>query len=134
MDATLITNSERHFLCMQDIRIFGDDSGGVCRLDLRSSPFQAQIDFFFDSPALSDFVTQLERLKEHLIGKAWLGNDHEELFIQFDGDGLGHILVSGKLLDSTCGRMQQLAFEFQTDQTALMSFIGDLKAVAAGSL
>ncbi|WP_156226476.1 hypothetical protein, partial [Herbaspirillum chlorophenolicum] len=100
MNATLITNSELNSLCMQDIRIFEDDSGGVCRLDLRSSPFQAQIDFFFDNPVFPDFVAQLERLKDSLVGKARLGNCHEEPFIQFEGDGLGHILVSGKLLDT----------------------------------
>lgn len=128
MNATLLTNSEQNFLEMRDIRVYGDNSGGACVLNLKSSPFQAEIDFFFDYPSLSTFSDQLEFLQKSLVGTAKLGNLHENPYIQFDGDGRGHISVSGKLC-STASRMQHLTFEFETDQTALTPFIDELRAV-----
>lgn len=126
MDATLFTQSDTNSLVMRDIQVFSDDSGGRCNLELRSSPFQAQIEFFFDSPNLSEFADQLKALEFSLLGSARLGNLYEDPFIEFEGDGRGHIRVSGRLQVSG-DHSQQLDFEFSTDQTALGTFVHELK-------
>lgn len=43
---------------------------------------------------------------------------------------LGDVCGEGRRITEQLARLQQLAFEFQTDQTALMPLIDDLKAVA----
>jgi hypothetical protein len=111
---------------MLDIEQFSDDSGGVCNLDVQSSPFQAQIKFFFDNPSLLKFIDQLKNLENSLSGKARLGNMYEDPYIQFEGNGRGHVTVSGKLQVSG-DHSQQLEFEFRTDQTALGPFIHELE-------
>lgn len=52
LDAKLYTQSDINGLRMLDIEQYSDDSGGVCNLDVQSSPFQAQVKFFFDNPSL----------------------------------------------------------------------------------
>ncbi|MES2048489.1 MAG: GNAT family N-acetyltransferase [Pseudomonadota bacterium] len=126
MDATLKTQSEENSLSMHDIEIFSDGSGGRCDLNLRSLPFQAQITFYFDCPSLSEFADQLRALEFSLIGTARLGNLYEEPYVEFEGNGRGGVKVSGRLQVSG-DHIQQLDFEFSTDQTALGSFIYELK-------
>lgn len=126
LDATLKTQSDKNSLCMRDIEVFSDGSGGRCNLELKSFPFQAQVQFYFGVPSLSEFSDQLRALEVSLLGKARLGNLYEEPYLEFEGDGHGHITVSGTLQVSG-NHTQQLDFEFGTDQTALGTFAHELK-------
>jgi len=126
MDAILNTQSENCALSMKEIKIFADGSGGVCELEVLSSPFSAAITFFFDYPYLNEFVNALESIEETLLGEAKLGQKYEDPYIYFYGNGFGHVLVSGLL--SICGEhTQKLEFSFKTDQTALKQFIIGLR-------
>jgi hypothetical protein len=58
---------------------------------------------------------------------------YEDPYIQFEGNGRGHVTVSGKL-QVTGDHMQQLEFEFRTDQTALGPFIQELEAAMLPAL
>jgi len=126
--ATLFTQDEDDGLEMHDIKHHGDKPGGSFELDLRSSPFQAQIKFYFDDSTLRDFIKNLKKLEESLRGKVRLGNIYEQPYVQFEGNGMGHITVSGKLV-SNDHWMQKLDFNFKTDQTALGPFIKDLDVI-----
>jgi hypothetical protein len=107
---------------MRGIEVFSDGSGGCCELELKSFPFQALVTFFFDDPSLSEFSDRLRALEFSLLGSARLGNLYEEPYLEFVGNGRGQIKVSGRLQVSG-DHIQQLDFEFSTDQTALGSFI-----------
>ena len=125
MDAILNTQSENCALSMREIEIFSDGSGGVCELEVLSSPFSGAITFFFDHPYLNEFVNALESIQETLVGEAKLGQQYEDPYIYFHGNGLGHVLVSG-LLCIYGEHSQKLEFSFKTDQTALKQFITGL--------
>ena len=130
MDAVLATHSKTHALAMRDIKLFADGSGGMCSLDLISTPFTAATGFTFDYPPMTDFIERLAALQESLVGEARLGQQYEEPFVLFSGDGRGHITVSGVLGDYG-DHIQRLEFEFTTDQTALGPFVQDLRNLAA---
>ena len=126
MDAILNTQSEECALSMREIKIFSDGSGGCCELEVLSAPFSAAITFFFDYPYLNEFINKLDNIRITLVGEAKLGQQYEEPFIYFQGNGLGHILVSG-LLSIYSEHTQKLEFSFKTDQTALAQFIVGLR-------
>lgn len=127
MDAELFTQSETCSLLMRGIELFCDGSGGHCQLDVKSHPFQGQVVFFFDNPSLIEFADQLAELERTLLGRVRLGNVYEDPYIEFEGNGRGHVVVRGTLC-VTGDHMQQLDFEFKTDQTALGPFIHQLRS------
>ena len=130
MDAVLATHSETCAFAMRDVELFAGARGGMCNLQLISTLFSASTRFTFDYPSLPDFIQHLAALEQRLEGEARLGQQFEEPFVLFRGDGLGHITVSGVLVDYG-DQSQRLEFEFTTDQTALGPFIQTLRDVIA---
>jgi len=130
MDAILNTQSAECALSMREIKIFSDGSGGFCQLEVLSAPFSAEIKFFFDYPYLHEFIVALECIEATLVGEAKLGQQYEDPYIYFYGNGLGHIFVSG-LLSVYGDHTQKLEFSFKTDQTALAQFISGLHKAAS---
>jgi hypothetical protein len=128
MDALLYTQTESCGLAMRELELFKDNSGGVCYLEVVSKPFSVATDFFFDTHSLKDFVKNLEEIEINFVGEAKLGLEYEEPYILFRGDRLGHVKVSGLLID-TRENMQKLEFSFQTDQTSLRPFIANLREI-----
>ena len=128
MDA-ILHKSEAYGLKMKDIKMFSDGSGGVCDLVVTSMPFTGSFRFFFDYPSLPEFTENLEAIKRNLRGEATLGQQFEESYVRFYGNGLGHITVSGLLAEHK-EQTQKLQFSFVTDQTALGPFINDLNEAA----
>jgi hypothetical protein len=126
MDAELRTNSDTNALALREITFFESGSGGSCRLEIKAGPFSATWKFVFDFPPLGEFISKLASLEQTLTGEARLGLQYEEGHISFRGSGLGHVTVSG-LLVQYGGHTQKLQFSFSTDQTALAPFIRGLQ-------
>jgi hypothetical protein len=129
MDIELATGIADRCLVLRACRPYGKGDFG-CLLSVRSGYFGADIDFYFERYALESFVTELQSLNASLKGRAQLKPEHEDPYIQFEGDGLGHIKVSGKLLQLGPD-FQTLEFEFRADQTCLTPFIDALQNLAA---
>jgi hypothetical protein len=102
-----------------------DDEGYKCQLNLMSKPFAAEIEFWFDLVSAKGVVKCLENIHEKPREEAKLGFRYEQPYIQFKGDGLGHIEVSGLLVDGP--PFQRLEFTFQSDQTLISGFLAELK-------
>jgi hypothetical protein len=129
MDVVLRTNAENTGLNLRCVELYRDGSGGGCLLEVKSGPFAAKVQFFFDAGPWRAFLRDLDALNESLSGEAKLGLDFEEPFIAFRGDGRGHIQVSGLLIEHSA-HSQRLEFSFVADQTALAPFLSDLREVA----
>jgi hypothetical protein len=127
MDALLFTQSESYGLVMRELKLYRDGSGGTCYLEVVSKSFSASASFFFDD-SLEDFIKNLEEIESNYVGEARLGLEYEEPYILFRGDRLGHVKVSGLLVD-TRENVQKLEFSFQTDQTSLRPFIANLRDI-----
>jgi hypothetical protein len=127
MDIALATGITNQALELRDCRRL-DDRDYSCMLSVRSGPFSADIAFYFEAHALKLFVAALESLNKSLKGRARLKLEHEDPYVELEGDGRGHIKVRGKLLQ-TGPEFQTLEFEFTSDQTCLPSFIEALKGL-----
>jgi len=128
MDAALDTHDASRVFIMRNVEVFSDGSGGVCALEIVSPPFSARDRFYFDTPALTTFIEQLANIERTLVGEARLGQQFEEPYVLFRGNGRGHINVSGLLIDQS-EHGQKLEFSLTTDQTALGSLIAGLREV-----
>lgn len=84
---------------------------------------------------LPGFLQELEAMDSGKIGKARMWDDwtfipepsDDNNHITFSLDTLGHVLVSGTIVEGDYS--QRLQFCFQTDQTILRPFIRDLTAL-----
>ena len=127
MDIALATGITNEALELRDCRRL-DDRDYSCMLLVRSGPFSAEIAFYFEAHALKSFLAALEALNKSLKGRARLKLEHEDPYIELEGDGQGHIKVRGKLLQ-TGAEFQTLEFEFTSDQTCLPPFVEALKGL-----
>ena len=125
MDIALATGVTNQGLELRDCRRL-DDHDYSCMLSVRSGPFSANVAFYFEAHGLESFVAALELLNNSLKGSAHLKTEHEDPYIELEVDGIGHIRVRGKLLQ-TGPDFQTLQFAFTSDQTSLPSFIEALK-------
>jgi hypothetical protein len=124
----LETNDETRFLQLSRFR----HSGGKvfsAQLTLRSAGFACDREVLFD--LLEEFVRQLESMEKTLKGKAVLGEQHSAApCLQLEIDTQGHVLVEGVIEDE---RLQRLKYRFETDQTCLSAFAGDLRQVKSSA-
>ena len=125
MNITLQTNASDTSLEFRNCRPCDDDAF-QCHLSVVSSPFSAEQDFWFERFYLETAVIALEALNTSFRGNTKLGLQFEEPFVALAGDGLGHIAVSGLLVQSG-PRFQRLEWEFQTDQTCLTPLLRDFR-------
>ena len=125
MNIILQTNASDPSLEFRNCRPCDDDSF-QCQLIVGSSPFSAEQGFWFERFYLEAAVVALEVLNKSFRGNAKLGLQFEEPFVALAGDGLGHVAVSGLLVQSG-PRFQRLEWEFQTDQTCLVPLIRDFR-------
>lgn len=122
----LQTGHEDPSLCLANIRRLGKDFG--CRLQLKSGPFSADYDFYFEGYALDQFIAALGEMEVTLRGEAVLKPMFEDYFLKLQLDQTGHVKVSGELFVYS-DNVQKLTFAFQTDQTCLGPFIKSLQRV-----
>jgi hypothetical protein len=128
-DIALATGEAERSVVFHDCRSHGPRHFR-CLLWVRVINFAAGIDFVFGRYELEPFIRDLELLNQSLKGRAKFKPDCEDSSIQLEGDGLGHIKVSGTLIQGGPDT-QRLEFEFRTDQTCLAPFIRDLKTLVA---
>ena len=66
------------------------------------------------------FLEELQELKDTLTGKAELKEPYSwDPFLIFEGDGRGHIHISGSITSQNSDWLQELNFENEIDQTFL---------------
>lgn len=80
----------------------------------------------YDHRELAGFISQLEELAAGKINEVILQEIGVGQQIHFEGDGQGHITVSGTI-SSDGVHPQSLSFEFVTDQTVYTDFIKQLQ-------
>ena len=65
-------------------------------------------------------MEELQELKDTLTGKAELKEPYSwDPFLIFEGDGRGHIHISGSITSQNSDWLQELNFENEIDQTFL---------------
>lgn len=126
MDIRLPTNAQDTSFALVGCHRL-DETDYCCTVELRSGAFQATAEFWFDRVSLENFAHSVTEVQISLRGECRLEYRYEEPYIALSGDGLGHITVSGMLLD----RSQQLKFQFTTDQTVLPQFAETLRTLVS---
>lgn len=129
MDIVLQTNSENPVFSFRDVERFDDGSGYATRLEIRSGWVSVDYPFHFEPQCLGKFLTALESLDRTLAGTARLKPLYEEQFVEFQGNGQGHITVRGELVEDGV-RQQRVHFAFGTDQTCLRPLIIALRTIS----
>jgi hypothetical protein len=129
VDIVLQTNSENASLAFRAIERFDDGSGYSATLVVRSGWISAEYHFVFESHALARFIRELEQIDGTLAGVARLKPAYEDQFVEFRGDGNGHVSVTGELIEQV--PQQRVEFEFATDQTCLRPLIVAFQQLAS---
>jgi hypothetical protein len=130
VDINLQTNRENPSLAFRALERFDNGSGYCTRLAVRSGWIYAEYDFFFEAHALARFLKDLEQIDHTLTGVARLKPAYEAQFVEFRGDGKGHVLIKGELMEH--GQMEQrVEFAFETDQTCLRPLIAAFHQLAS---
>jgi hypothetical protein len=89
-------------------------------VSVQSAVWSGKLRAEFSAGELRQFGMEIERLYKELNGRAELRPMESFLEMIFEGDGLGHIQVSGTACDRL-GSGTRLEFEFEMDQTQLPS-------------
>ena len=80
-----------------------------------------------DVKEFAKFSSQLFEIYTTLKGNAKIQEPYgQKQFIEFDGDGMGHIVIRGMIWGETCFS-QKLLFENMIDQTVLKKLAKELK-------
>lgn len=117
------------------IKVFDSDlnylSNTIMTVAVDSDGFSAVADMDVDIKQLIAFADDLTKLYNTLKGVAKIQEPYGmQQFIEFSGDGIGHIYISGKLNSfGQNGSAQELKFENSVDQTCLPKFISNLSDV-----
>ena len=106
-------------------------SNAIMTVAVDSDGFSAVTDMDVDIKQLIRFTDDLTELYNTLKGVAKIQEPYDmQQFIEFSGDGKGHIYISGKLNSfGQNGSAQELKFENSIDQTSLPEFISNLSDV-----
>ena len=106
-------------------------SNTIMTVAVDSDGFSAVTDMDVDIKQLIRFTDDLTELYNTLKGVAKIQEPYDmQQFIEFSGDGKGHIYISGKLNSfGQNGSTQELKFENSIDQTSLPKFISNLSDV-----
>ena len=128
-EISLQTNDDQKRLKLFDISVAGDDF--TCRAHIISHGFSCDRPFDFSRSYLERFYDALKAIDTSLDGHAELRHEFEDDIIRINGDGLGHLEISGTIVEH--GELeQQLDFAFVTDQTCLRTLIPDIARVLNG--
>ena len=127
MNIELATGAADPSLSFLNCEKYEDNSGFGATISVCSSGFSARVFCGIDAWALEQFIIMLDECNSTLTGKAKLEPQFDHWFIELEVCTNGHVVVSGKLYQST----QELSFEFQTDQTCLSALLYDLKSLSS---
>ena len=113
----------RHF---KEDEAYGNPYNCTFDLHVRSGNFTGYAEGCeYDYKELQRFTRQLEDLYLFKTDRVELKEIGYGSTVLFEGDGVGHISISGTLFGHA--KRQVLQFEFTVDQTALPPFIDQLK-------
>jgi hypothetical protein len=121
----LQTHRSATALRLSNVEKFDDGSGYRCDLCVRSGAFAYDGPFFFDDAFVVDAIAAIKKMLAGEPAEAVLKGQWEDDAIRFQMNRLGHVAVSGLLLENG-GHTQSLKFEFMTDQTVFGPLLRDL--------
>jgi hypothetical protein len=97
-------------------------------IEFQVGDFSGQINAALRTNELAEFRAQLVTLYETLKGEARLDSIEDWLAMTFEGDGAGHVSVSGAMRDQP-GVGNTVQFTFNLDQTYLPSILDQLEEI-----
>ena len=107
---------------------YHDDNWLNGQASIRVGGFQGNVNFDVLTDELVDFHLRLQVLYEKLQGDVEFVPMEEQLILRFIGDGLGHIRISGEVVNEP-GVGNRLRFALQIDQTQLAASIRALERI-----
>lgn len=117
------------FCLSLELEIFESDirfpSNTIMKVCVESSGFKGNSEFDIDIKEMAKFCNSLSEIYSSLNGTATIKEAFGEQYVEFKGDGKGHIYVRG-LTTSTDEFSQELKFENIVDQTVLKDFSKEL--------
>lgn len=134
MNECIAIKSEQFDLSL-NFRVFDSDiqygSNTILSVCVSSSGFSATATMDIDIKRLPFFCNELKNVYDSLNGKARLQEAFGDQYIEFCGDGKGHIGIAGQLeSNGSDGFSQKLQFENRIDQTFLPAFLASLNSLA----
>lgn len=105
-----------------------DDNWLVVEISVSAGTFSGRTSASFLTFELVGFSEQLHTLYETLSGEAEFSTLEGQLQLKLNGDGRGHLALSGELAE-TSGQGSRLFFNRAIDQTQLHASLRELDAV-----
>jgi hypothetical protein len=124
----LQTQTDNPSLELRNVAKFPNSSDFQSFLVVKSSGFMVERPFYFENSQLQVFIEDLSKIDVTLKGKAVLKPQFEDDFICLEGDGKGHVIVTGEVYEHS-ETSQVLKFCFITDQTFIKPFLSALKSL-----
>ena len=109
---------------------YHDDNWLTAEVRIRAGRFRGKVDAAILTVELQGFLVQLRTLHETLRGVAKFETLEEQLQLTLNGDGLGHIDVTGEVADEP-GIGNRLLFKLHLDQSQLGASIRELESVTS---
>jgi hypothetical protein len=104
-----------------------DASDYQAELVVQSGAFSGRLPFWFDRGSLERVVASLRSMCGGTVGECQLSYRYEEPYVRFTLGKLGHVVVSGLVLEGE----QRLEFVVRTDQTALPALLAGFQGLAS---
>lgn len=109
-----------------DATDYWDGNWLVAVVDVKAGGFSGHYSAYFRVDELLGFRNQVASLYESLSGTAAFQPMEEQLQLQLEGDGKGHIVVRGRARDEA-GIGNVLTFDLGLDQTDLPQLVRSLE-------
>ena len=114
-----------------DVQVFEKDilfpTNTIMNISVESCGFYGSTTMDIDAKELAKFGVKLSEIYISLTGRTKIQEPYgQNQFVEFIGDGVGHISVCGMISNETTFS-QKLCFENQIDQTILKDFANELK-------
>ena len=106
-----------------------DDDWLMVRIRVASGGLGGEVKAMLVTGELAEFLSELRALHQNLTGSAEFKTLEDQLRLKATGDGLGHIVMDGEVVDSLYEN--RLKFTLPFDQTQLLESIRDLEVVLA---
>ena len=127
----LLTHDAGKQLSLNNIRFAGDSDYLVADLYVLSRGFSCKYDFYFDRFHVERLLSALEEMDQGMADEAVLKQEWEDDHIRFQNDRLGHVIVTGEMVEHGSGH--RFAFTIETDQTVLRPFIDEFRESLASA-
>lgn len=128
MNAWSIGYAERERLIIEMLSLPADDEGYdwiSARATIDVGGFHGDTQLTITLADMKRFRDELQKLYKSLEGEAQFTTIEDQVRVRVAIDGLGHIKMSGHLMDNP-GLGNQLTFELEMDQTFLGKTISEL--------